>query len=382
MQSEASMKQTFMESNIEETMRLWSSVDAQISLDQLQRTFGKNVGSSEDLAMLLGQMERGELMKTLQNFTCDQEIVSLASKKGSSSVINNPQEQDYQTNKAIQQSPFKGSKMSSLEKEFVPSHRTVHFEQRSSPAQQQQDQSVAQQQPNFKPEISQPSMGHQSPILVLHENINKRVSQLIQSGCFENTEDLQWQEGNPFDAQDRKLELLRVHIRKTIERVEKLGIKNEQLEKNGGTIWRLHSWLKKLDLEYQAYQRYLEFVKHGKKPYQTFCYRDDSNPHNMTCYLCALKAFQLKNKELQTEELISKWIGLSNAETEECIFEGQKLKCDLEAKYKTIQLERLKLSSPHLYGVQHTALTQSLLSKSQNQMIFDLEKVLEVIDLA
>ena len=101
----------------------------------------------------------------------------------------------------------------------------------------------------------------------------------------------------------------------------------------------------------------------------------------MTCYLCALKAFQQKNTDLQTEELINKWITLSNEEAEECIFEGQKLRCVLEARYKTMHVEKLKEASQNLYGVQHTSLTQSLLSKSQHNFIFDLEKVLEVIDL-
>ena len=167
-----------------------------------------------------------------------------------------------------------------------------------------------------------------------------------------------------------------------MERLRIKNIVNDLPDEHEANIQRLYTWLKKLDIEYQAYIRYLEFLKQGKNSPQSFFFREAINdPKNMTCYLCALKAFQQKNKDLDTENLINKWITLSNEETEECIFEGQKLRCVLEARYKSMHAEQLIEASPDLFGVQHTSLAQSMLSKSQNNFIFDLEKVLEVIDL-
>lgn len=74
MQSEAFMKQTFMDENIVQTMKLWQKVDAQITVDQMEKALGKRVANTSNIDDLLANMDESELAKTMQNLTCNIEI--------------------------------------------------------------------------------------------------------------------------------------------------------------------------------------------------------------------------------------------------------------------------------------------------------------------
>ena len=182
MQSEAFMKQTLFDEEVVKSMKIWQEVATQISLDQM-KALGIRVGDNNNVDDVLEDLDESALMQTLQNITCHLQVPEQLSKKEQSSVINNPQEQALRSiDMNASQSPSKIDKLDPKAKEFMPSHRKITLQPKPKVALQQQNQSTNQ---NQQPEQCQHRAIHQSPILVLHENINQRVIQLIQSGCFE-----------------------------------------------------------------------------------------------------------------------------------------------------------------------------------------------------